>query len=58
MSKRKTRAIETMKRKRRRVIPRDPVSRNQGNTSAGRTRAKKLAGIARARAAAPQVAAT
>ena len=52
MSQRKTRAIEKMKRKRRRVIPRDRLSRNQGNSSAGRTRAKKLAGIARGRAVA------
>lgn len=50
MSQRKTRAIETMKRKRRRVIPRDPITRNQGNSASGRNRAKKLAGLARGRA--------
>lgn len=51
MSKRKTRAVETLKKKRRRAIPRDAISRNQGNTGAGRNKLKKLAGIARARVA-------
>ena len=44
----KTRAVETMKKKRRRVIPRAKVTRNMGNTGASRRRLKKQAGIARA----------
>ena len=35
--------------KRRRAADRAPLSRNQGNTSAGRRRARKMAGLARAR---------
>lgn len=45
----KTRAIETLKKKRRRVIPRSPVSRNLGNAGAGRRKAKKMGAIARMR---------
>ena len=46
----KTRAVETAKKKRRRVIPRAKLSRPQGNTSAVRKRLKKLSGFNRAAA--------
>jgi hypothetical protein len=46
------RKVEIQKKKLRRKAARPPQSRNQGNTSAARTRAKKAAGIARARKAA------
>jgi hypothetical protein len=47
MSKRSLRNVETQKKKRARTIPRDKVTRVQGNTAAVRKRLKKQAGIAR-----------
>mgnify|MGYP003598445014 CR=1 FL=1 len=47
MSKRSLRNVETQKKKARRAIPRDKVTRIQGNTAAVRKRLKKLAGKAR-----------
>ena len=52
MSKRSLRNIETQKKKKRRSIDRAKVTRSQGNTSAGRRRLKKQAGLARVRNAA------
>lgn len=43
--------VQKQKKKARRVIPRAPVSRIQGNTAAVRKRLKKQAGKARATAA-------
>jgi hypothetical protein len=51
MSKHDARAVETQKKKARRVIPRAAISRTQGNTAAARKRAKKNSGLARAAAA-------
>jgi hypothetical protein len=51
MSKHDARAVETQKKKARRVIPRAKVTRIQGNTPAVRKRLKKMAGLARAAAA-------
>jgi hypothetical protein len=51
MSKHDARAVETQKKKARRVIPRAAISRTQGNTAAARKRAKKNSGLARALAA-------
>ncbi len=51
MSKHDQRAIETQKKKARRVIPRAKLSRPQGNTPAVRRLLKKHSGIARAIAA-------
>lgn len=48
MSKTSLKNIQKQKKKARRVIPRAPVSRIQGNTAAVRKRLKKLAGKARA----------
>lgn len=42
------RKVETKKKKARRAIPRPKVSRNQGNTAAGRKRLKKDSGLLRA----------
>ena len=47
MSKRSLRNVETQKKKRARTIPRDKVTRVQGNTATVRKRRKKQAGIAR-----------
>lgn len=52
MSKRSLRNAEKHKKKVTRRIPRPAQSRSQGNTAGARTRAKKAAGIARARKAA------
>lgn len=52
MTKRSDQSIERAKKKRRRAIPRAKVTSSLGNTSAGRTRAKKNAGLRRGRAAA------
>ena len=46
-SSRSARNVETQKKKARRAIPRDKVTRVQGNTSAARKRLKKMSGIAR-----------
>ena len=46
------RNIEKQKKKRRRAAPRAKLTRIQGNTAGVRRRLKKLAGKARARAAA------
>lgn len=51
MSKRTARSVETQKKKSRRAIPRAALSRNQGNTGAGRGRLKKAAGLARVKKA-------
>ena len=48
MTARHHRKVETQKKKARRAIPRDKVTRIQGNTPAARKRLKKLAGKARA----------
>lgn len=53
-SKRSLRNVETRKKKARRAIPRAKITRPQGNTAAGRTRLKKLAGLRRGAAAAAQ----
>lgn len=47
MSARSHRNIETMKKKRRRAIPRAKATRIQGNTAGARTRLKKQAGLKR-----------
>jgi len=47
MSTRSLRNVETRKKKARRAIPRAKITRNQGNTAAGRKRLKKLAGLRR-----------
>ena len=47
MSKTSLKNIQKLKKKARRTIPREPVSRIQGNTPAVRKRLKKLAGKAR-----------
>ena len=47
MTKRSSRNIETLKKKRRRAIPRAKVTRVQGNTGGVRRRLKKLANKAR-----------
>lgn len=47
MTARHHRKVEIKKKKARRAIPRAKVTRIQGNTSAARTRLKKLAGKAR-----------
>jgi hypothetical protein len=47
MSINSLRNIETRKKKARRAIPRAKVTRNQGNTAAGRKRLKKQAGLRR-----------
>ena len=47
MNKRTHRHVETLKKKRRRAIPRAKVTRIQGNTAAVRRRLKKQAGVAR-----------
>lgn len=52
MPKTSRKNVAKQKRKAARVIPRSTVSRNQGNTAAGRTRLKKAAGKARATKAA------
>jgi hypothetical protein len=46
-SARSARNVETRKKKARRAIPRDTVTRVQGNTAAARKRLKKQSGIAR-----------
>jgi hypothetical protein len=46
-SARSLRNVETRKKKARRAIPRATVTRNKGNTAAGRKRLKKLAGLRR-----------
>jgi len=51
MSKHDLRAIETQKKKARRVIPRAKLTRSQGNTAAARKRLKKQSGLNRAAAA-------
>ena len=51
MSKHDKRAIETQKKKARRVIPRAKLSRPQCNTPAVRRMLKKMSGIARSIAA-------
>ena len=50
MTARHHRKVETKKKKARRAIPRPKVTRIQGNTAAARTRLKKAAGKARAKA--------
>lgn len=45
---RSARNVETRKKKARRVIPRNKVTRPTGNTSAARKRLKKMSGINRA----------
>jgi len=57
MSKHDARAVETQKKKARRVIPRAKLSRPQGNTPAVRRMLKKMSGIARAAAAKAKAAA-
>ncbi|MCK5549644.1 MAG: hypothetical protein KAI41_03845 [Hyphomicrobiaceae bacterium] len=52
MNKRTHRHVETLKKKRRRAIPRAKVTRIQGNTAGVRRRLKKQAGVARAAKAA------
>jgi hypothetical protein len=52
MAIRSARNIEKQKKKNRRAAPRAKLTRNQGNTLAGRRRLKKLAGKARAEKAA------
>jgi hypothetical protein len=52
MTKRSLRNVETLKKKRRRAIPRAKVTRIKGNTAGVRKRLKKLSGITRAKAAA------
>lgn len=52
MTKRSDQSIERAKKKRRRAIPRAKVTSSLGNTGAGRTRAKKAAGLRRGRATA------
>jgi len=52
MNKRTHRHVETLKKKRRRAIPRAKVTRIQGNTVGVRRRLKKQAGLARAAKAA------
>jgi len=47
MSQRSLRNVETRKKKARRATPRAKLTRNQGNTGAGRKRLKKLAGLRR-----------
>jgi hypothetical protein len=47
MTARHPRKVEIQKKKARRAIPRDKVTRNQGNTAAARKRLKKQAGKAR-----------
>lgn len=47
MSTRSLRNVETRKKKARRAIPRAKATRNQGNTSTGRKRLKKLSGLRR-----------
>jgi len=54
MTTRSLRNVETRKKKARRAIPRAKTTRNQGNTGAGRTRLKKLAGLRRGAKAAAQ----
>ena len=44
MATRSLRSVETLKKKRRRAIPRAKVTRIQGNTSAARKRLKKMSG--------------
>jgi hypothetical protein len=51
-SVRSPRNIETRKKKARRVIPRSPLSRSQGNTSAARTKSKKASLLRQGRASA------
>jgi hypothetical protein len=48
---RSARNVETQKKKKRRAAPRKKVTRIQGNTLAARSRLKKQAGKARAKAA-------
>jgi hypothetical protein len=48
MTARAPRKVEIQKKKSRRAIPRDKVTRIQGNTAGARKRLKKLAGKARA----------
>ena len=48
MAIRSARNVEKQKKKKRRVIPRAKVTRNQGNTLGVRRRLKKMAGKARA----------
>ena len=48
MAARPPRKVEIQKKKARRAIPRDKVTRIQGNTAAARKRLKKQAGKARA----------
>lgn len=48
MTARFLRHVENKKRQARRAIPRDKVTRNQGNTAGVRKRLKKEAGAARA----------
>lgn len=43
------RKIETRRKKTKRAIPRPALSRNQGNTAAGRKALKKRANLARGR---------
>lgn len=50
MTKRAIRNIETQKKKARRRIERPATSRNLGNTTGGRKKLKKLAGLARGKA--------
>ena len=52
MAVRSERNIEKQKKKKRRVIPRAKVTRNQGNTLGARQRLKKMAGKARTKKAA------
>lgn len=52
MTTKPPRKVEIQKKKARRKAARPPQTRNLGNTGAARTRAKKAAGIARARKAA------
>ena len=47
MTVRSLRNVETRKKKARRAIPRAKVTRNQGNTTAGRKKLKKAAGLRR-----------
>lgn len=51
MSKTSLKNIQKQKKKAKRVIPRSPVSRIQGNTAAVRARLKKASGKARSAAA-------
>lgn len=52
MSKRSLRAVETQKKKARRVIPRAKVTRIQGNTAGVRKRLKRMAAKAQSAKAA------